>query len=893
MIAAGTKFGPYEISSTLGAGGMGEVYRARDTRLGRDVAIKILPESFSREPERVRRFKQEARTVAALNHPNILAIFDEGSHNGIAYLVSELLEGESLRERLRGGALGPRRVSELALQLAQGLAAAHAKGIIHRDLKPENIFVTQDQRLKILDFGLAKLQSRLMSAGASVQTAESEEGGTSAGTVLGTVGYMAPEQVRGEAADHRADIFAFGAILYEMLSGQRAFKRDTTAETLTAILKDEPAELNNVSGAAIPPAMDRIVRRCLEKQPTLRFQSASDLAFAIESLSASSQAHPVPVAVKRRTSPARLAYVLLILLLAINGAMLLWRQLSTGSASPTQPVRFDRLTDFAGIETEPAISPDGKSVAFVADVGGQREIWVHLMAGGPPLQLTHDSRQHLAPRWSQDSGAILYYSPPQEKESQGAIWEISALGGAPRKLVDSLSEADASHDGTRLAFLRLENGEVQLAVSDRNGLNAQVAGRLPGFTYSHPRWSPDDRWIAYEHASAVWIDDLFVVPASGGEPRKATQERALINGFAWLPDSSGLVYSSARGNTTMYLPVTHLWAQKLRGGAPRQLTFGDAGFDYPDVGRDGRVVAARWRMQFDIWKFPVDGDARANGQRGLRITQQTGQVQTPTSSPDDTEIAFLSDSGGHGNIWVKDLRDGSLRQITHEHDPGVTVGVPIWSPDGSSIAFATRRDLGAAIDTEYWTIHPDGSDLRNPVRHGSWATWSPDSRWLYYADDAPGAHGIAKIRAEAGTPVTVRSDGGIAPMLAQDGTLYDVVGLAAANGLQDYEVRRARPENGPSTLLLRIPAERVPVWQGLHPVISHNGKWLALTLNDDYGTNLWLLSTQDKKLRRAVDFGERRTFIARRVSWSRDDRFLYAAVGEGDADVVLLRGLLP
>ena len=282
-LAAATKLGPYEIIGPLGAGGMGEVYVARDPRLGRNVAVKILPESFAIDSERLRRFEQEARSVAALNHPNILSVHDIGAERGIHYIVTELLEGETLRGKLAGNVLPPRRATEYALQIAQGLSAAHDKGIVHRDLKPENLFITRDARVKILDFGLAKQQVSL----ASDETVQGNTASTSEGMILGTVSYMAPEQVRGKIVDHRTDIFAFGAVLYEILSGERAFGRNSSVETMTAILNEDPPEFVPKSDQQVPLALQRIVLRCLEKSPEQRFQSARDLGFALENLSAS------------------------------------------------------------------------------------------------------------------------------------------------------------------------------------------------------------------------------------------------------------------------------------------------------------------------------------------------------------------------------------------------------------------------------------------------------------------------------------------------------------------------------------------------------------------------------------------------------------------------------
>jgi Tol biopolymer transport system component len=417
------------------------------------------------------------------------------------------------------------------------------------------------------------------------------------------------------------------------------------------------------------------------------------------------------------------------------------------------------------------------------------------------------------------------------------------------------------------------------------------------FSFRLPRWSPDDGSIAYLHSRENWADDVYVVPAAGGEPRQVTHENTLMSGLAWLADGSRLVYSSARGSTVLYLPTMHLWLIARAGGTPQQLTFGEAADESPDVDHNGRIVASRRRMQFDIWKFPVGTDPTDNVRLAVRITHQTGQVQTPTLSPDDRELAYLSDNGGHGNLWVMDLASGETHQITYEKAPGTVMGVPIWSPNGKLITFATVPPSEMGRGVAYWVIHPDGSSQRQALSEGSWATWSGDSKWLYYSDSSPvratGSFRLMKAPVEGGAAVQVRTDNARGPAVALDGSaLYYVGPLQNLNGLLDYELRVARPEDGPSTLLARISGVRVPIWQGLHPVLSRDGKWLAIPLDDGAGTDLWVASTADGKMRRITDFGAKRTFIARRVSWSSDGKWVFAAVGEGDADIVQMDGLL-
>src|SRR5262245_31294749 len=385
IITAGAQLGPYTVISPLGSGGMGEVWRARDTRLNREVAVKLLPASCASDADRLSRFKQEALATSSLNHPNILTIYDIGSHNGAPYIVAELLEGEELRDQLNEGALPIRRCVDYARQITQGLAAAHEKGIVHRDLKPENLFVTKDGRVKLLDFGLAKLKPPQV--GAADSQAPTQKRITDPGTVLGTVGYMSPEQVRGQEADHRTDIFSFGVILYEMLSGQRAFGGESAIEVMNAILKEDPAELGETN-AKISPQLEKIVRRCLEKRPERRFHSAHDLGFALEALSTPSDSRVDPATVspvapesagmRRLLGNARVAWIAagLFLLAALSLLFAYLRPPLADARVITFALPAPEKTSFSTTYGPPAISPDGRFLAFSATAEGKWSLWV-------------------------------------------------------------------------------------------------------------------------------------------------------------------------------------------------------------------------------------------------------------------------------------------------------------------------------------------------------------------------------------------------------------------------------------------------------------------------------------------------------------------------------------
>lgn len=881
-LPAGTRFDDCVILGPLGAGGMGEVYRARDESLHREVAVKVLPEQLARDPDRLRRFEQEARAAAALNHPNILIVYRFGiTQTGAPYLVTELLQGQTLRERLQQGSIPLRKVVDFASQIAHGLAAAHERGIVHRDLKPENLFLTREGRIKILDFGLAKL-TRPDADGKESTLVTSAS--TEAGTVLGTVGYMSPEQVRGLPADARSDIFSLGAICYEMLSGKRVFHGATSADTMSAILKEEPPELSAIL-AAPSPALTRIVHRCLEKDPSQRFHSARDLAFNLEVLSRdeSGPAPTIPSArLKLKLSPLLVA-VALLLAVAIG----FFAARFSVRPAPHNPIGLKRLTDFVGMQEFPALSPDGKSVAFTSDQGGHRQVWVRLLSGGVPLQVTHDDADHQSPRWSADSNSLVYFSPSSEG-GQGQVWEIPVLGGTARPLVSSLLPADLSHHGKQLAYLRVHDGQLELTTADSDGSNPHAVTRLArDFIYSNLRWSPDDRMLGLQ-SGRTFDYDAFYVPVSGGEPQRITHDGNPEAGFSWLPDSSGVIFSSSRGETILYMRTMNLWLSRIGETNPRQLTFGETSYTSPDVDRDGNVVATRERAQFDIWKYPVDGSAQDNVRRGVQVTHQTGAVQTPSASPGDREIVYLSDSGGHGNLWVLNQETGKTRQLTFEQDPRIALGVPVWSPDGRNIAYVNRGTTGWNVDQ--WVIGADGNGVHKVSENGGWACWSADGQWLYVSPPASNGFRIDRVHADGSALSTIQASGR-GPAISPDGTLYFLVPLAVVNGFSDVEVHLAHPENAPSKVLIRLPGSRMPPSLLMQPVISPNGKFLALQLMDGTTTNIWTLATDTGTLKPVTDFGHEATLIARRVSWSSDGKSIYAAVGKSDADIVLLTNL--
>ncbi len=769
-LSAGARLGPYEILGLLGAGGMGEVYRARDTRLGRAVAVKILPPAVAEDAGRLQRFEKEARTVGSLNHPNVVALYDVGTEAGQFYVVTELLEGQTLRDRLDGQPISSRKAVEYAVQIAHGLAAAHDNGIVHRDLKPENVFVTRDGRLKILDFGLAR----------KVETIRSEEptgtfgapsAGTEPGAVLGTVGYMSPEQVRGEVLDARSDIFSFGAILYEMLSGRRAFRGASSVETMHAVLKDEPPPLSTLDSPA-PAALERIVQRCLEKSRDERFRSAHDLAFALEAPSdvRSSIVAAIPAKDRRRLLHAVLLGGALAAFLL--GALAAWRG---ASARPDLAAyRFTPFATDAGWKGWPAWSPDGRTLAYVGETAGLLQVFTRGLDASMAAQVTQSPRDCSDPFWSQDGARIYYISLAGMAQS---LWSVGAAGGAPELVLRNVSAAALTPDGQRLFLLREDqyqgNFFQSLWVSSPPGSEpqryAEGSFKEKRFARGFLRASPDSAVVglwgaptadAAAREAGYANPELWLLSTRGGGPRQVLRElpnRPDPSPFSFLPDSRHVVFAGEFRERT---PGTHLFVADTASGEHWALTATPGSEQYPAVSPSGQQIAfTDQREDYDLVEVPVDGSPP-------RSVLATSRNETdPSWSPVGNQYAYVTDRSGSQEIWLRS-RDGSLeRQLVTTgsfQDATLLLSGLAVSPDGRRVAYQRRGPSGFKV----WISAVAGGPAMQLQLDDSYQdapTWSPDGNWIAYALSRGGRRALVKVRVGAGEPPLVLKEGIVYP----------------------------------------------------------------------------------------------------------------------------------
>jgi len=778
-LTSGTKLGPYEIQSSIGAGGMGEVYRARDTRLSREVAIKVLPEAFARDPDRLERFEHEARVLSTVNHPNILAIHDVGAQGDLHYLVSELLEGQTLREKMNAGPLAQRRVADYAVEMARGLAAAHDKGIVHRDLKPDNIFITKDGRVKILDFGLAK--QAIGEAGLSGQSATmAAPTPTQPGTVMGTAGYMSPEQVRGQTVDHHSDIFSLGTILYEMISGKRAFKGDTGVETMSAILKEDPPELSE-SGLNVTPGLDRIVRHCLEKEPGQRFQSARDLAFDLENLSSLSGATK-PVTGSHPESATKLRTPLLIaipaLLLMVAAAF--WAGHATRKTSA--PV-FSRLTFRGGHVGAARFSPDGQTIVYSAELGDEPlQLYTTRPDAPQSRELGLKNSSILAVSKQDELAITLNHIQPAANAGGGTLARVPLTGGSPREISEAVGTADWSPDGQFLALGTLTNTSFNLEYPQGKRLY-ETQGWIGDL-----RVSPDGNMVAFIHHPIRWdsLGAIMVVDRQG-KSRVLTGSFSDARGLAWAPSGREIWFTGSNVHLS-----SNLFAVDLEGHQ-RLVWAGAGGVVLQDIFPDGRVLFIRENRRRGIAGLFPGHDSE------IDMSWQDWSLVTRIS-PDGKWIFFSEEGDGGGQKYSAYMRatDGS---------PAIRLGD--GTPYGVSPDLKWVASIIPGQPQQLWLLPTRAGAPKNLSQPGfdyDFALWFPDGKHLLVTGREPGKQARSYLTTMDGGALTPITPEGVQGFPTEDGK--EVVS-------RQGDVMKFYPTDGgqPRSVPAKIPDVTLP-WSG-------------------------------------------------------------------------------
>jgi Tol biopolymer transport system component/predicted Ser/Thr protein kinase len=754
-LSRGKRLGPYEILDLLGTGGMGEVYRARDTRLDRTVAVKVLTAAAAERSLARTRFEREARAISSLSHPHICAVYDVGHEGGIDYIVMEYLHGESLSTRLHRRALRLEQALQHAVELASALDVAHRAGIVHRDIKPGNVILTQSGA-KLLDFGLAKLR-----LGDELPLGETPDTLTADGTLLGTPAYMSPEQIEGKEADTRSDIFSFGAMLYEMLTQQRAFD-GSQGHLLAEILTADPPPPSTLQPLC-PPELDHLVARCLAKDPEQRWQSARDMLLELK------WAVERPGGIRSRAPHSRRPLAWAVGAALVTG-LAVAALLSRTTADPLPQTSPRQVTMAPGWESAPALSPDGGLIAYASNESGNPDIWIVDVRGGNAIRLTDDPASDTDPTWFPDGSALAFTS---DRGGGRAIWKVLRFGGAPSLLVPDAEDAALSADGSRIAFTRTGAGGKHRIWTAPLGEPAQakvLTGDGEGlWDHRGPAFSPDGRTICYHGERDLWL----VALDGSGARRLTTDDEADVEP-AWSGDGRHIYFSSFRGGAWA------LWRVASAGGPPTRLTLGAGPERHPALSRDGKRLAystastggatlgpsidlvlldlptrsesrltglnpgtpawmpdgrslvfasARIGGRFDLWVLPV-ADRQASGPF-RRLTDQPGSLSRPAVSPDGRWVAYYRVLGGQRDIWMVPAAGGPPLQFTD--DPAADVH-PAWSPDGRTLAFVSERGGGTS---QVWLAPVADGRPAGPARPLTSGTtvflapaWSPDGRWI-------------------------------------------------------------------------------------------------------------------------------------------------------------------
>ena len=852
----GRTLGGYHLRALLGAGGMGEVYRARDAKLGRDVAIKILPRAMTSDPDRLARFEREARMLAALNHSNICAIYGLEEADGLRFLVLELVDGETLGQKLaRVAVLNPRasglpidEALTLARQIAEALEVAHEKGIVHRDLKPANVMITADGVVKVLDFGLAKPASDGASEPDPIE-------GTREGVILGTAAYMSPQQARGQVVDKRADIWSFGCVLYEMLTGRVAFVGETVSDTIAQILEREPDW--SALPAATPAPIRRLLRRCLAKDSKQRLRDIGDARIEIEgsdeaqlAVSDATVARPAPV--KARTT--WLPWVALVALAASVGVWEAWRPVTTPE-SPLADAQFTRFTDWEGTEEGAEISPDGKFVAFLADREGRFDLWLSQVGTGrfsnltrefPPLAASGFIVRKLG--FSGD-GSAIWFNPADSKP----LLLMDLIGGTPRAFLGQGANIPAwSPDGTRLVYVYKSNRDDPMLIADRTGANARQILAPGVLKNNNPVWSPDGQWIYFVRGSEPQDEmnmNVWRLRASGGSPEQLTAQHAAVNFLAPLDTRTLLYVARAEDGSGPWL-----WALDVERKAARRVSSGVDQYTSVSASRDGRrIVATVANPSASLWRVPLlDRPADDHNAEPYPLPVPTGRALAPRFG--GTSLFYLSARGTGDGLWR--VQDGQASEVRREVDVALSEP-PAVSSDGKRVVVVVRHEgkrhlsIMSADGTNAQPLAPT-IEVEGASGQGL-ADWSPDGAWIVTGGRDAQGPGLFKIPVESsGGPVRLVAGQAVNPVWSPHG---DLIVYAGRSVVGQVGILGVRPDGAPvelPTVLVRPGGYR----------FLPNGSGLVY-LPRIQGLDFWLLdfaTKQSRQLTRFSNQGALRTF---------------------------------
>jgi len=768
----GQCLGSYHIQGVLGAGGMGEVYKAWDPRLNRTVAIKVLPVDQVMDSERKRRFIQEARAASALNHPNIITIHDIGRENDVDFIVMEYVSGKTLDLRIPRKGMRLDEALRVAIQMADALSKAHSAGIIHRDLKPTNIMITEDGLVKVLDFGLAKL-TETKSAQEGTRTPQTQ---TEEGMIIGTLSYMSPEQAGGKKVDARSDIFSFGAVLYEMVTGRKAFEGDSMVSTLAAIVKQEPKAITQLVPDS-PHELERIINRCLRKDPARRFHHMQDLKVELEELKEESDSGKVagtPAAHPTHRSWLWAGAAFIVVAMAV--AVWLFR----GTAQkPGAPLEVIPLTSYEGSEQSPSFSPDGNQVVF--SWNGEKQdnfdICVKLIGSPTHLQLTTDPGEDFSPAFSPDGRSIGFFRLSKDR-ARASFMVIPAIGGSERLVADiAVPKFYLSHYSFSwfpdskwvvvpgLTLLSTETGEMSRLTLSPTNLPPDDA----------PALSPDGRMVAFSRLSAEYASDIYLLGLNEqmrpkGEPRRLTSSKGMNFPSAWTPNGHEIVFISFS-----FGPGGSLWRVSTSGGEPEKLPYTGPGAFDAAISRNGnRLVYSHLLEDSNIWYVSLSGVGVAS-RPPAKLIASTRSERAPQYSPDGKRIAFESDRSGVYGLWISDA-DGSHATELFAR-PGSVSGTPHWSPDGQQIAF---HSIMEGKDVDIYVMRASGG---KPVRlttdpaEDDVPSWSRDGNWIYFASKRTGQYEGWKVPAAGGEAVRITRNGGGPAVESPDGkSIYYIKG---------------------------------------------------------------------------------------------------------------------